>query len=186
MKSTIITIVLTSVLTSLLTVVGMAIVIPRVIKIPEIPKFDMAKTEMPDFNSIMSSQMDGIVAKITEKMPQIPTGVSTTGMPAGLTAPAGVVTGPPAGVLTGPPAGVLTGPPAGITTASKDMAANVKKMKKAVKDMEMWAGKMKESGDVLDATYTKMNGLFGSQLFMGTINNLIGFASSGGACACSH
>jgi len=163
MKSTIITIVATSALTAFLTVAGMAIVIPRMIKIPEMPKFDMAKTAMPDFESIMASQMDGIVGKITEKMPKMPEGITAGG----------------------PPPGVVTGPPAGVSTASKDMAANVKKMKQAVKDMEKWAGKMEDSGDEMEVTRDQMALLFNPENSAGLFA-LMGYIDSGnpaGVCA---
>jgi len=82
MKTIILTIVATSILTAFLVVGGMAIFIPKMItmpdmaEMPEMPDMsqfeDMGKIEMPDMESIMAGQMDGITTKIMAAMPKMP------------------------------------------------------------------------------------------------------------------
>jgi len=160
MKSTILIIVVTSILSSALTLGGFYFIAPSMIKMPDIPKmdaakFEMPKFEMPDMEKIMGSKMDEMMVQITDKMPKMP-----EGMTAG-----------------GPPAGVMTGMPASATTASKDMAANVKKMKQAVKDMEKWAGKMEDAGDQMAVTRDQMTAIFNPQV-MGTVMALVAYSNS--------
>lgn len=156
MKATIITIVVTSALTAFLTVAGMAIIIPRMIKIPDMSKMpDLAKMEIPDMESIMASQMDGIVEKITEKMPTMPEGMTAGGPPAGITSSTGTT-----------------------------MADNVKKMEQAVKDMKKWAGKMEDSGKEMEDTRDDMAAIFNETVgtFIGRLIMYAGTAAAPGIC----
>jgi len=134
MKKTIITIIATSFITSVLTVGGMAIFIPKMISMPEMPDMakmempdmsqfeNMSKMEMPDMETIMSEQMDGVIAKMMASMPKMD------------------------------------------ANKVKDMQQAADDMDDAVEDMEHWAGKMEDSGDEMEVIRDQMAAIFNAQV----------------------